>query len=261
MPNHLLDNIGPPHLTNMPPLANSLVELDAPGSFGNQSPQPAWSIPLRLVPPTSPFDSILLGLIQRQKSLANNGADETVVTGPHQPSMKALLYSDHPNNKSHPISTVISNLLHKTALRDLPEKAAILYLMYRFTQWQILPSSSTYNALPDWQTPRVTQLITPHPAWVSQIIWGKLRDKVIENQELYATDEFQYLYMRSLNVHWPFRGVDAFLSQGDEVTATDAFERHVRTLSNWSLDEPFARRYPELRDDCKFTEYAGYELG
>jgi hypothetical protein len=173
--------------------------------------------------------------------------------------MKTILYPDHPH-KSHPISSVISSLLHKTALRDVPVKAAVLCLMYRFTQWQIAPSSSAYNALPDWQTPRVTQLINPHPAWVSQIIWGKLRDKVIENQDVYATEEFQYLYMRSLNVNWPFRGVDAFLSEGDEVTATDAFERHVRTSSNWSLDEAFARRYPELSEDCKFTEYSGYNL-
>ena len=242
----------------MPPLVTD--ELDAPGSFENRAPQPAWSIPLRLSSPACPFDSILVGLIQRQKSLANTGADATVTAGPYQPSMKPLLYSDHPNNKCHPISTVISNLLHKTALRDLPEKAGLLYLMYRSTQWQILSWSSTYSALPDWQTPRVTQLITPHPAWVSQLLWGKLRDKVIENQELYATDEFQYLYMRSLNLNWPYRGVDAFVSQGDEVVPTDVFERHVRTLSSWSLDEPFARRYPELRDDCKFTQYPVYDF-
>ena len=38
---------------------------------------------------------------------------------------------------------------------------------------------------------------------------------------------------------------------------SNAFEMHLLELSNWSLDEPFQRRYPELRDACKLTGFHG----
>jgi hypothetical protein len=90
---------------------------------------------------------------------------------------------------------------------------------------------------------------------VPQIPWGKLKDIVIANQRQYATDEFHHMYTSSLNLNWPYRDLDAIVFEGDEVRASDAFVQHVHNLSNWSLDEPFQRKYPELRDTCKFTEF------
>lgn len=78
---------------------------------------------------------------------------------------------------------------------------------------------------------------------------------MIGNQSRYATDEFQHTYTASLNLNWPYRELDALTFEGDEVRASDAFIQHVRNLGNWSLDEPFQRAYPELRDACKFTEF------
>lgn len=87
--------------------------------------------------------------------------------------------------------------------------------------------------------------------------WGRLKDIVINNQERYATDEFQHLYTCSLNINWPYRDKDILVFEGEEVRVTDDFARYVYTQSNWSLDEPFQRRYPDLRDACGFTELPG----
>jgi hypothetical protein len=51
--------------------------------------------------------------------------------------------------------------------------------------------------------------------------------------------------------------MDVLIFESSEVRISDAFEMHVLELSNWSLDEPFQRRYPELRDACKFTGFHG----
>jgi len=88
------------------------------------------------------------------------------------------------------------------------------------------------------------------------MIWGKLRDVVIANQERYVSDEFQHVYTASLNINWPYGEMNILSFEEDEVKVTEAFVEHCRELSNWSLDAPFQARYPELRDFCKFTEYA-----
>lgn len=59
------------------------------------------------------------------------------------------------------------------------------------------------------------------------MIWGKLRDIVINDQEKYATDEFQHVYISSLNVNWPYRDQDIVVFEGDEVRLTDGFVQHV----------------------------------
>ena len=238
-----------------PPLPDDVF---LPSSFVNQPSVQAWELSIRLLPPTNRVDSLLIGIVHQQKSLALSGAPASEVIGPYQPSMRSVLYPNQDQaTSSHPLSSALFKLLQNTPVRQLsfPERAACLFIIYRLLQWQILPSKETYDALPDWQTPRASQLVTPHPIWVSQILWGKLRDEVIYNQEIYATEEFQNLYTSSLNLNWPYQPIDAFSFDGDEVMVSQAFERHVCNLSNWSLDEPFTTRYPELRGFCKFTEY------
>jgi len=88
------------------------------------------------------------------------------------------------------------------------------------------------------------------------MLWGKLKDYFMENQDTYATDEFQVLYTSSLNVNWPYRECDCFVFEGNEVRISEAFETHIRTQTNWSMDHLFAQRYPELGAFCKFTDYA-----
>jgi hypothetical protein len=51
--------------------------------------------------------------------------------------------------------------------------------------------------------------------------------------------------------------MDALVFEGSEVRISNAFEMHLLELSNWSLDEPFQRRYPDLRDACKLTGFHG----
>ncbi|KAF4629959.1 hypothetical protein G7Y89_g8187 [Cudoniella acicularis] len=194
----------------------------------------------------NPIDTILTGILQRQRSLALGGTSGALLTRPSQPSPQALIRSER-SNEIHPVAPVISNLLQRTALHGLPEKAAALFVIYRLTQWQISPSQPTYSNIPEWYTPRSSQVITPHPVRATLIIWGKLRDIVINNQDRYATDEFQHFYTASLNVNWRYRDVDILSFEGDEIKLTANFQNHVDDLSNWNLDEPFFMRYPELR--------------
>ncbi len=77
---------------------------------------------------------------------------------------------------------------------------------------------------------------------------------MIGNQEKYATEEFVDLYQSSINVNWPFGEREILVFIGEEVRVTDAFICHIETQTNWSLNEPFQRRYPELREACRFTE-------
>lgn len=138
-------------------------------------------------------------------------------------------------------------------MQGLPEKVASIYMIYKALKWQIKPCLETYEDMPSWFSPRPSQLMCAHPSWVSQIKFPKLRDRVINNQHLYANDRFLAMYTAGLRVNWPFRDVDIFRFENGKVGVTDLFETHILDVDNWSLGEPFISTYPELASLCRYT--------
>jgi hypothetical protein len=143
-----------------------------------------------------------------------------------------------------------------TAMQRLPEKVASIYMIYKAMQWQIRPTLDTYEDMPEWFSPRPSQHMCPHPSWVSQIKFPKLRDKVISNQALYANERFLIMYTSSLCVNWPYQDADIFKFENGKVGVTDLFENHILKLDNWSLTEPFTYTFPELEGCCRFSSWA-----
>ncbi|KAK0116906.1 hypothetical protein ONS96_012752 [Cadophora gregata f. sp. sojae] len=238
--------------SNVPPQQNGTAYgMSEPMSNG--AGHHAWELSLQFLPPTGPVDSILISLLQRQRSIATQSTPGSLLVGPYHPDLRALLNPEMSNN-IHPVASIVSNLFQRIEYTGFAEKAAALFLVYHFVQWQILPSLETYQNLPDWFCPRPSQMITAHPFWTSLAIWGELRDVMVGDQEKYATEEFMNLYQNCISVNWPFRDEDILMFVGEEVRVTDAFIRHIETQANWSLSEPFQRRYPELRDVCRFAE-------
>jgi hypothetical protein len=43
--------------------------------------------------------------------------------------------------------------------------------MFLVMRWQIDPTQENYERLPDWMTPRPSQLFVPHPYWVNHLPW------------------------------------------------------------------------------------------
>jgi hypothetical protein len=151
------------------PAQTSDFSYDGLPAFANQPSLHSWELPLRFVPPTGPVDSILIGLLQRQRSLALSGTTEAALIGPYHPNLRGLVNLED-SASTHPISSVLADLIRRTQLKGLAEKSAALYVIYRLTQWQISPSAETYNNLPDWYGPRASQLLTGHPIWSTLVL-------------------------------------------------------------------------------------------
>lgn len=232
-----------------------------------QPPMYSWEIPTKLTSPTSTVDHLLLSLVQSHRAMLMDGVPRSQVIGPPQPNMKALIYDDAETyNSLHPVGKVASDICRNTMDFKLPERVACFYLMYYYLQWQISPSPETYNNLPEWYQPRPTQSMTPHSIWVDMVTWQKLREKIIDNPDVYETEELQQILAFSVNLNWPYRSLDALEvvdecgPEGGEVRVSEQFKRHFLNQDNWSLDAPFSKRYPELADVCRFTKVREMEI-
>ncbi|CZR53865.1 related to bZIP transcription factor [Phialocephala subalpina] len=217
-----------------------------------------YAAPVRNGPPTCPLDSLLLDFLRKKQEEAASGISTSSLVGPAYPSVSSLLNPSRAAT-SHPLSKVFTDILATFPdLSTLPEKIAVLYIMFLIMRWQISPTPENYDRLPDWITPRPSQLFTPHPAWIDNLPWPKMRDRLVTNYNPrdYLFDNFFMPYSTTLSLNWPYEPTDALLSNNPgggnggevEVCINPVFERHLRRLENWSLGPAFAKAFPGLLD-------------
>lgn len=219
----------------------------------------AWQISTKLKAPITLVDQLMFGVIhsQRHMAMAEQLTGEELI-GPSFPSVHLLFNQPGPPEKKPSSLTEVmarySAVLSRRGFALIPEKLASFMCMYRFVQWQISPNYGTYQALHEWQAPRPSQLMIPHPAWMDLPPWGKFRDKVIENQDKYDNVEFQSDYAANLSVNFPHDPMKALIFHEGQIMVSPMLDRHLSDISNMSMKKPFADKYPEFSDVCRFDE-------
>lgn len=241
------------HRRSTSPAHGRTNSIGSHGGYSTPGPEmTGHSAPIRNGPPTCPLDSLLLDFLHERQQQAAEGVETPKLVGPAYPSVSSLLNPAR-SMGSHPLSKVFTDILATFPdLSTLPEKVAVLYIMFLIMRWQIAPTQENYDRLPEWVTPRPSQIFTPHPAWIDHLPWPKMRDRLVRdyNPRDYLFDNFFIPFTTTLSVNWPYEPTDALLSspENDDLMINPVFERHLRRLENWSLGPAFAKTFPGLQD-------------
>lgn len=219
-----------------------------------ETPLQAHAVPVQNTGPTCPLDGLLLNFLAERQQRAAEGVSSQKLVGPAYPSVASLLNPER-SIYSHPLSKFFTDILSTFPdLSALPEQVAVLYIMFLIMRWQISPTQEAYDRLPEWVTPRPSQLFTPHPAWVDHIPWPRMRDRMVQLYPTIPLENFFIPYTTTLSLNWPYDPSDTLLSLPDSddlsinPVINPVFERHLRDLSNWTLGPAFAKAFPMLAD-------------
>lgn len=213
----------------------------------------AHTAPVRNIEPTCPLDGVLLDFLAERRQRAAEGVSSEKLVGPAYPNPTPLVKPER-SIYSHPLSKIFTDILVTFPdLSTIPEQVAVLYIMFLIMRWQIHPTQEAYDRLPEWVTPRPSQLFTPHPAWVDHLPWPRMRDKMVYLYPNIALENFFIPYTTTLSLNWPYDPSEALLPGPDpeELLINPVFERHLRELSNWTLGPAFAKTFPDLADTTK----------
>lgn len=114
---------------------------DVPDSlYPSQTPWESVQIPIKHVPATCTIDNLLLSFMHERRQRFAEGITAKEVVGPRYPSVSSLLNPEN-GSHSHPVSKVFTDILSKfSALCRIPEKVAVLYVMFQISK---LPSISS----------------------------------------------------------------------------------------------------------------------
>jgi hypothetical protein len=240
-------------LINQPTFTNTTCWQTQPSVY-------AWQCSTKLKAPVTFVDQLMFNVIHSQRHLAmhSNLSGEDLL-GPNLPSVNVLFNQVAPPAAKPPsnIAEVMnrySEVLSSRGFALIPEKLASFMCMYRFVQWQISPTFQTFSKLHEWQAPTQAQLDIPHPAWMDLPPWGQFRAKVIEHQDRYDNPEFQNDYASNLSVNFPHEPRMALIYENGQLMVSPLMDRHLSDINNMSMKKPFADKYPEFRDVCRFEE-------
>jgi hypothetical protein len=155
-------NLHAPH--HYPPVGSASAVQHAPQLV------PHLTLPHN-IPPTCPLDGIILDFLADRQARAAEGTPIKPLVGPAYPNFTALLFPDR-HIEAHELSKLLTGILRTFPdVYGLPEQVAIVFVMFLVMRWQIEPTQENYDRLPDWTTPRASQLFTPHPCWIDYLPW------------------------------------------------------------------------------------------
>ena len=113
----------------------------------------------------------MLDFLAKSHTRAAEGVPLKTLSGPAYPNFTALVYPDR-HIDAHPVSKLFTDILRTFPdICTLPEKVAVVYIMFLVMRWHIEPTQENYDMLPDWVTPRASQLFVPHPHWMNYVPW------------------------------------------------------------------------------------------
>jgi hypothetical protein len=84
--------------------------------------------------------------------------------------------------------------------------------------------------------------------------WGEFREHIIRNQNRYDNIEFQTDYASNLSINFPFHPMEALEFENGNIRVSQLLEAHVSDIRNMSMKKPFAAKYPEFKDVCRFDQ-------
>ena len=234
------------------PSAQGETRYPAEGSIGSEG-SVVWSAPVQNCPASNPLDSLMMDFLTERRQRAAEGVPQQEITGPRYPSVSSLL---NPSKSlyAHPMSKVFTDILTTFPdLSTLPERVAVLYLMFLFMRWQVYPSRENYLRIPGFFRPRPSQLSQSHPAWIDHLPFPAMREFLVTKYGPRAQDEFPFEnffipFTTTLSLNWPYEDTDALLQgpDGEELMINPVFERHLGRLENWTLGDAFHQTFPEL---------------
>ncbi|RFU32536.1 hypothetical protein B7463_g3801, partial [Scytalidium lignicola] len=227
----------------------------------------AWQISTKIKPPVTFVDQLMIRAIQCQRHIARTaGINGDEVLGPYVPNVELLftgadVETPVPVFKELPLSLTLqetmnlySTIVSRRGFAFLAEKLASFIAMYRFVRWQIEPTYETFQGLYPWQQPIQSQREIPHPAWMDLPPWAKFRDRIIRNQDMYGTPEFQTDYASNLNVNWPGSALSTVVMENGQIRISKVMEKHLRDINNLTMRKPFGDKYPEFHEVVQIDE-------
>jgi hypothetical protein len=200
-----------------------------------------WSTLPKNISPTCPLDHVLIDLVRCRRAYEPTGGNVQEFQKRAFPSVQSLLNPTDEAKKTPVTNIIVRDIIRVMTVPTLPEQIAILHVMSSVVRWQISPTESNYDSMPEWLRPMPSQLTTSHPAWADTFPWPKARERLCRYQQYHdQLPTISDICNESISINWPYEASDMIIQMnGADTILNPIFERHIKTLSNWTLGKRF----------------------
>lgn len=128
---------------------------------------------------------------------------------------------------------------------DIYVRLAHCLMLTYLMRWLLIPTAKRYADVPDILKPLPVQRMVAHHVAIDFIPLPSLREALLKNMRDWMTT----LPAAKMSVNWT-NGLDEAVVPDDDLGClrlSEAFEKHVTDLRNWSIGESILASFPELR--------------
>lgn len=128
---------------------------------------------------------------------------------------------------------------------DIYVRLAHCLMLTYLMRWLLIPTAKRYADVPDILKPLPVQRMVAHHVAIDFIPLPSLREALLKNMRDWMTT----LPAAKISVNWT-NGLDEAVVPDDDLGClrlSEAFEKHVTDLRNWSIGESILASFPELR--------------
>ncbi|KAF3936608.1 hypothetical protein ABW19_dt0208834 [Dactylella cylindrospora] len=233
----------------------SIPSVQYPGTYCVRA-NGHWEVMPRHLPPTCILDRVYLEFLEEQARLHRvNGTPLSVLAGPPQPDITFIVSPGlrPPRNGLTQVMAAIVDTFGD--LVQLPERLAIVYILYIWMRWAINPTQESYDHMPEFIKPRPSQLFTARPIWFDHMPWPMTRDVMAKQPEKYNNTDFSIPYTETLSINWPYDPMTTVIEQSPgEYIINPVFETHLRDLEHWSVGTKLVELFPDLAPHVKIVD-------
>lgn len=150
-------------------------------------------------------------------------------------------------SKTNYLANAIHLVLERRPLRE-PEKLAMGWVTYHFTQWIISPSPESFGRVPSFLRPIQDQLQISHPIALSCIPWPKIRSNFIRQWHFYEDNREMLFGMFACctKIRWPWGEKVLDRDDNNELRIKPNFLEKIMSEDGWGITPEFVRQYPAL---------------
>jgi len=190
-----------------------------------------------------PMACAMISYMDLARTMLTQGKPIQEIFGPGR-AVVDLLFRKRRQSDPHSVCHFAAELCAGIKDMEMSAKLGMTFMYIYLLRWMILPSSDSYNKVPEIYRPTPMQISVPHCAIIEFCPFPLLREALCRrNRDFLAT------LAKNISCNWPYP-TETCIERDPEtghIMLTDDFARHCLNAGHWTVQPAIFETFPECR--------------
>lgn len=203
---------------------------------------PGFACDTYVIKTDDPLSNAITSFRDGARRMISAGMKTSDVIGDSVPCLEAFF--GHNDDMSMTAWSGACQIANASSHQSFTFRLALVYVAGIQMRFFIAPSAETYDDLPPMLRPLSKQYTVPHMAGIDICHFPAFKNFLLSNR-----DHYKNVLLEKQSCNWPYSDAACLVyaeKPGKYIKTSQAFIEHVRTLTNYSVDQSIVERVPQM---------------